>query len=57
MKKISITLLASLMALMSWAQDFTFTNGVIFVNEDRYGPNQGSLNFYNYDYNAMEYNV
>lgn len=45
------------MALMSWAQDFTFTNGVIFVNEDRYGPNQGSLNFYNYDYNAMEYNV
>jgi len=37
--------------------DFTFTNGIIFVNEDRYGPNQGSLNFYNYDYNEMEYNV
>ena len=37
--------------------DFTFTNGIIFVNEDRYGPNQGSLNFYNYDYEEMEYNV
>ena len=35
----------------------TFTNGIIFVNEDRYGPNQGSLNYYNYDYNEMEYNV
>lgn len=38
-------------------QDFTFTNGIIFVNEDRYGPNQGSLNYYNYDYDEMEYNV
>ena len=38
-------------------QDFTFTNGIIFVNEDRYGPNQGSINFYNYDYDEMEYNV
>ena len=37
--------------------DFTFTNGVIFVNEDRYGPNQGSINYYNYDYDEMEYNV
>ena len=37
--------------------DFTFTNGIIFVNEDRYGPNQGSLNYYNYDYDEMEYNV
>ena len=37
--------------------DFTFTNGIIFVNEDRYGPNQGSINFYNYDYDEMEYNV
>jgi len=37
--------------------DFTFTNGIIFVNEDRYGPNQGSINYYNYDYNEMEYNV
>ena len=37
--------------------DFTFTNGIIFVNEDRYGPNQGSLNYYNYDYDKMEYNV
>ncbi len=37
--------------------DYTFTNGVIFINEDRYGPNQGSINFYNYDYDEMEYNV
>ncbi|MBQ6080643.1 MAG: DUF5074 domain-containing protein [Muribaculaceae bacterium] len=37
--------------------DFTFTNGVIFINEDRYGANQGSINFYNYDYDEMEYNV
>ena len=32
-------------------------DGIIFVNEDRYGPNQGSINYYNYDYNEMEYNV
>ena len=38
-------------------QDYTFTNGILFVNEDRYGPNQGSINYYNYDYNEMEYNV
>ena len=38
-------------------EDFTFTNGIIFVNEDRYGPNQGSINYYNYDYDEMEYNV
>ncbi len=37
--------------------DYTFSNGVIFINEDRYGPNQGSINFYNYDYDEMEYNV
>ena len=37
--------------------EFTFTNGIIFVNEDRYGPNQGSINYYNYDYDEMEYNV
>lgn len=37
--------------------DYTFTNGVIFVNEDRYGPNQGSINYYSYDYDEMEYNV
>ena len=37
--------------------DATFTNGILFVNEDRYGPNQGSINYYNYDYNEMEYNV
>ena len=38
-------------------QQYTFTNGIIFVNEDRYGPNQGSLNYYNHDYGEMEYNV
>ena len=38
-------------------EDYTFTNGIIFVNEDRFGPNQGSINYYNYDYNEMEYNV
>ena len=37
--------------------DNTFTNGVIFINEDRYGPNQGSINYFNYDYDEMEYNV
>ena len=37
--------------------DFTFTNGVFFVNEDRYGPNQGSINYYSYDFDEMEYNV
>ena len=37
--------------------DFSFNNGIIFVNEDRYGPNQGSINFFNYDYDEMEYNV
>lgn len=45
------------MATAAWAQDYTFTSGIIFVNEDRYGPNQGSINFYNYDYDEMEYNV
>ena len=38
-------------------EDYSYTNGIIFVNEDRYGPNQGSLNYYNYEYNEMEYNV
>ena len=38
-------------------QDDTYTNGVIFVNEDRYGPNQGSINYYDYDNNEMVYNV
>ena len=37
--------------------DYTFTNGIFFINEDRYGPNQGSINYYNYDSNEMEYNV
>ena len=57
MRTISTVVFAFLLALTALAQDYTFTNGVIFVNEDRYGPNQGSLNFYNYDYDEMEYNV
>ena len=57
MRRLSTALLASLVTVMAWAQDFTFTNGIIFINEDRYGPNQGSINFYNYDYDEMEYNV
>lgn len=57
MRTISTVVFACLLVLTALAQDYTFTNGVIFVNEDRYGPNQGSLNFYNYDYDEMEYNV
>lgn len=57
MRTISTVVFAFLLALTVLAQDYTFTNGIIFVNEDRYGPNQGSLNFYNYDYDEMEYNV
>ena len=37
--------------------DYAFTNGIIFVNEDRYGPNQGSINYYSYDSGEMVYNV
>lgn len=50
-------LLALLMSVAAWGQGYMFTNGIFFVNEDRYGPNQGSINFYNYDYDEMEYNV
>ena len=57
MKKVITSFLLSLLALASWTQDLTFTNGVIFVNEDRYGPNQGSINYFNYDDDEMEYNV
>ena len=57
MKKSSLIIALIVMCLSSWAQDITFTNGIIFVNEDRYGANQGSINFYNYDYDEMEYNV
>lgn len=57
MKRLITPLITLLVALAALGQDLTFTNGVIFVNEDRYGPNQGSINFYNYDYNEMEYNV
>ena len=57
MKALGITLLASLMTLTAWAQEYTFNNGIFFINEDRYGPNQGSINYYSYDYNEMMYNV
>ena len=57
MRKIGLSILLALVALVSWAQEFTFTNGIIFINEDRYGANQGSINYYNYDYDEMEYNV
>ena len=57
MRKVLITVVACLAAMAAMAQEFTFTNGVFFVNEDRYGPNQGSINYYNYDYDEMEYNV
>ncbi len=57
MKKICIILIECLAVMAAWGQDLTFTNGVFFINEDRYGPNQGSINYYNYDYDEMEYNV
>ena len=57
MKKVGLFVLVALVAIVSQAQEFTFTNGIIFINEDRYGANQGSINYYNYDYNEMEYNV
>jgi hypothetical protein len=57
MKKVGLFVFVALVAIISQAQDFTFTNGIIFINEDRYGANQGSINYYNYDYNEMEYNV
>ena len=57
MKKLFISFVVALVALAAWPQDITFTNGVIFVNEDRYGPNQGSINYFNYDSGEMEYNV
>jgi len=56
-KSIGTSILAALVAMAAWAQDYTFTNGIFFVNEDLYGPNQGSINYYNYDYNEMEYNA
>lgn len=49
--------MALLAVLAAMGQDLTFTSGILFVNEDRYGPNQGSINYYNYDYDEMEYNV
>ena len=57
MKKHFISLALMLLAMTSGAQEMTFTNGIFFINEDRYGPNQGSINYYNYDYGEMEYNV
>ena len=52
-----ISMVLLMLAMSVGAQEWTFTNGIFFVNEDRYGPNQGSVNFYNYDYDEMEYNV
>lgn len=57
MKKCLFSIMLALAALTALAQELTFTNGVFFINEDRYGANHGSINFYNYDYGAMEYNV
>ena len=53
MKKVGLFVLVALVAIVSQAQEFTFTNGIIFINEDRYGANQGSINYYNYDYNVL----
>jgi len=49
--------LAALTALGAMAEDLTYTNGVFFINEDQYGLNLGSVNYYNYDYSEMEYGV
>ena len=57
MKHVALFWITLFAALMAGAQDFNFTNGIIFVNEDRYGPNQGSINYYDYDYDEMVYNV
>lgn len=57
MKHVALFWITLFVALMAGAQDFNFTNGIIFVNEDRYGPNQGSINYYDYDYDEMVYNV
>ena len=57
MRSLVTSLMALLAVLAAMSQDLTFTSGILFVNEDRYGPNQGSINYYNYDYDEMEYNV
>ena len=57
MRNLVTSLMALLAVLAAMSQDLTFTSGILFVNEDRYGPNQGSINYYNYDYDEMEYNV
>ena len=57
MKRIFTALMALLALLPMVAQGWTYTNGVIFINEDRYGANQGSINYYSYDFGEMEYNV
>ena len=57
MNRIITTVLVALVAMAAAAQELTFTSGIIFVNEDRYGANQGSINFYDHDYDEMYYNV
>lgn len=57
MRNLVTSLMALLAVFVAMSQDLTFTSGILFVNEDRYGPNQGSINYYNYDYDEMEYNV
>ena len=57
MKKCLLMLMACLASWPAVAQQLAFTNGVIFVNEDRYGLNLGSINYYDYDYSEMGYNV
>lgn len=57
MRNLVTSLMTLLAVFVAMSQDLTFTSGILFVNEDRYGPNQGSINYYNYDYDEMEYNV
>ena len=52
-----VSCVACLMAMSAVAQDLTFNQGIIFVNEDRYGPNTGSINFYDTEYDEILYNV
>ena len=57
MRKYAIIIAFALSAFAAGAQEWAFTNGIFFVNEDRYGPNQGSVNFFDYGNDEMVYNV
>jgi len=57
MNKIFALALCAMTAMAAIADDLTYTNGVIFINEDQYGTTNGSVNYYNYDYDEMEYGV